>query len=784
MEIAPEVIETAPAGPSNTSAPIRSSWKLWCDEDRIILAKAYLEAEARSEKVGPKALMGCLRNRTYDAIKGQLKDPRFKELLELSRTNEGVCPLANAISGGGDDNNSPVQDLSQACDQSEQHLIRLREALESFPLHKIDLPAPNMLPSITSQGLVDNDLEEWLPAGTSQGKRAKGTTKLPKNARKRRRVMYKRVQTTWKYNRKRCAEEVISGAWESEESQVSMDQLLKYWEPLLTTESCIDNRRVDPIREEQWGAMVPFTIQEVNDSLKGMKASTAPGPDQKLVSDLKALPLEQLRYRFNLWLYLGVVPMRLCEGYTSLIPKIAGTDKPNEFRPITVSSVLIRLYHKTLSRRLERLCPPSVRQKAFRSGDGIAENLCILQALLKKAQDPRVPRDLALAFLDVRKAFDSVAHGSLLKAAERAGVPKPVTEYIGRFYSNSTTRLRFRGGLSHVISVKQGVKQGDPLSCILFNLVIDWALDQLSEHIMFDVGNGVGFNHAAFADDVILAANRKDGLQAQVNLFTDHLQKSGMTVNAGKCATIAIVVNGKSRKWVVDPRRFLKIGDSPELVKALSVADTYKYLGIQASASGSTSCAEGKLERLLRQISRAPLKPQQRLWILNTRVFPSLRHDLVFCRTGKGFLRHLDRKVKTAVKGWLKLPKDTSDPSFWASVSDGGLGILSLEHCVPEWKRSRLTCMQFATNDPIMIELLAGNWLRKEIRMWSKPVTWRAHVMNCAETRSEAYRTELYRTIDGRGLKSTSLVPEAHQWVSNGTACLRAVTSTRQSGSG
>ena len=227
-----------------------------------------------------------------------------------------------------------------------------------------------------------------------------------------------------------------------------------------------------------------------------------------------------------------------------------------------------------------------------------------------------------------------------------------------------------------------------------------------------------------------------------------------MTVNAGKCATIAIVVNGKSRKWVVDPRRFLKIGDSPELVKALSVADTYKYLGIQASASGATSCAEGKLERLLRQISRAPLKPQQRLWILNTRVFPSLRHDLVFCRTGKGFLRHLDRKVKTAVKGWLKLPKDTSDPSFWASVSDGGLGILSLEHCVPEWKRSRLTCMQFATNDPIMIELLAGNWLRKEIRMWSKPVTWRAHVMNCAETRSEAYRTELYWTIDGRGLKS------------------------------
>ena len=74
-----------------------------------------------------------------------------------------------------------------------------------------------------------------------------------------------------------------------------------------------------------------------------------------------------------------------------------------------------------------------------------------------------------LAFLDVRKAFDSVSHDSLMIASRRAGIPPPLLKYIENFYTRSTTRLKVGGKLSEPIRVTQGVKQWDPLSGILFN---------------------------------------------------------------------------------------------------------------------------------------------------------------------------------------------------------------------------------------------------------------------------------------------------------------------------
>ena len=108
-------------------------------------------------------------------------------------------------------------------------------------------------------------------------------------------------------------------------------------------------------------------------------------------------------------------------GCTSFIPKSPGTNNPAEHRPITVPPVIVRLFHSILAKRLEALCPPSERQKAFRKGDGIAENIEVFKETLKYAQDPKKPKDLYVAFLDVRKAFDSVSHQSLALASKRAG---------------------------------------------------------------------------------------------------------------------------------------------------------------------------------------------------------------------------------------------------------------------------------------------------------------------------------------------------------------------------
>ena len=57
----------------------------------------------------------------------------------------------------------------------------------------------------------------------------------------------------------------------------------------------------------------------------------------------------------------------------------------------------------------------------------------------------------------------------------------------------------------------------------------------------------------------------------------------------------------------------------------------------------------GKLAEGLDNISRAPLKPQQRMFILTNNLIPSLYHQLVLTATSKKYLKWLDRSMQAAV---------------------------------------------------------------------------------------------------------------------------------------
>lgn len=73
-------------------------------------------------------------------------------------------------------------------------------------------------------------------------------------------------------------------------------------------------------------------------------------------------------------------------------------------------------------------------QKAFRKVDGTAANLPILQTVLSEAKK-RV-QGLYLAFIDLRKAFDSVAHQTIIRVALEAGIPPHFCKYLEAYYAS------------------------------------------------------------------------------------------------------------------------------------------------------------------------------------------------------------------------------------------------------------------------------------------------------------------------------------------------------------
>ena len=131
--------------------------------------------------------------------------------------------------------------------------------------------------------------------------------------------------------------------------------------------------------------------------------------------------MDELCSHYNLWLLCGSQPSALCTGRTVFLPKASESNDALKYRPITIASHFLQLFHKVMAQRFDAFHPLKYTQKWFRSGDGIAQHVLSLQAIIDEAK--RELKALSLAFLDVRKAFDSVSHETIELAMRRLGCP-------------------------------------------------------------------------------------------------------------------------------------------------------------------------------------------------------------------------------------------------------------------------------------------------------------------------------------------------------------------------
>ncbi len=311
----------------------------------------------------------------------------------------------------------------------------------------------------------------------------------------------------------------------------------------------------------------------------------------------------------------------------------------------------------------------------------MSANVTVLDTILRDARSRN--RRLAISFVDLSKAFDSVSHDTILRAAARVGLPKPLLQYLRSYYTGGTTQVK-----SLNCRLTNGVRQGDPLSPLLFNAVIDEALHELHESRVGYELNGYLYQALAFADDLILVAETPAGQQQAYDTVAGCLSQGGLRPNPMKCATMTIGKYGKRKAWYCDQKPYLRSGD--QLIRAMRVDDAYKYLGIRFMVTGKQQQPNALLTGLLHNLRRAPLKPQQRLHILRAHLLPRLQHQLVLGKVGVAKLHRMDQTLRRNVREMLKLPHDTPSAEIHAAVDDGGLGVMSLQSCVPRLFRERL----------------------------------------------------------------------------------------------
>lgn len=187
------------------------------------------------------------------------------------------------------------------------------------------------------------------------------------------------------------------------------------------------------------------------------------------------------------------------------------------------------MLHKILAQRLDVVQHHEL-QTGFLRGKPISRNIFLLKDILKKAVDRRSSQ--YIAFLDFRKAFDSVNHSALYKVMRGVGLPASLVDYVRKVYNRSELFVGHR-------NTKQGkgVLQGDPLSPCLFNLMIDYILSKLNPDIGINYA-GTSISALAYADDLILMASSRQGLEANLGTLARVVAGVGLSLGVGKCATI------------------------------------------------------------------------------------------------------------------------------------------------------------------------------------------------------------------------------------------------------
>lgn len=478
--------------------------------------------------------------------------------------------------------------------------------------------------------------------------------------------------------------------------------------------------------------MRKITYEDISRHIANKKnLNTAAGPDS--LSDLDLMAEDrgyELAAWFCLFLYYGDVPCALKRFNVTLLPKTDAPQGPGDMRPIAVGSSARRLFSGILHSRIRSEgVATHPCQKGFEEGvDGCATLNFALTAIVRDRA--RQGRAVHFVLVDVRKAFDSVSHKSLGKAMTRAGIQGRLNTLIDRMFTANVLSIRDPvTGEANEIRPGRGVAQGDPLSPLLFNLVMDMIVEESG--ILSSEGGGVQtgpglrdrraeagpsgdlggarVTHLMYADDLVLLAESCERLQTDLLRLEEAMGKHGLAINASKSS--ALHVDGEG--GITQPEKALRMGDGT-VIPTLGDLDVTRYLGVNLVGGGLKTdgglARRQKLTAALDNISNSPLTPRQRVRCLRQVAIPRQIHELTLEPGNNAALRGNDELVLKYLRDWLG-PDDVGEgsasggsPAFCLRAqahSKYGLGVMNLSRRIPRiQERKLLRIAERAAADP------------------------------------------------------------------------------------
>ena len=384
---------------------------------------------------------------------------------------------------------------------------------------------------------------------------------------------------------------------ETVEHQVPQAEISSFWDTMWTKRTeTLDAAILDEyLPEHLAGKEAPNffpTFEEFQEIISYLPNWKAAGPDGIFNFFIKKFesihrPLYEVIRRICMenavecdWFYKGI---------TYLIPK-GVPSKGSDFRPITCMSNLYKLTTKCVTKVIQGIVEhrellADNQLGTVRMVQGAKE-----QALLNLCVNREYGNSLKTAWIDVKKAFDSVDHVYLIKCLEKYNFPSWIVNFLKDIISRWSIGIRSGGACILEKKVERGILQGDSLSPLLFVLCIDplsRVLNAKYKKVCVKTETSMYVtNHLLFVDDLKLMAESDEELKMLMKETKEFFSAIGLEMNKDKSAT-----NTEA---------------CAEDATLLEGMQSYKYLGITetASSSISTESFEKVRKEILNRIKR------------------------------------------------------------------------------------------------------------------------------------------------------------------------------------